>query len=567
MAGEARCTSLPPGAPCVLSRRAAAIALVIVLLVAGLLRLPYLGSAPPGLNQDEAANAWNAYCLLKTGRDQVGTPWPIFYLRALGENRSTLFVYVLLPFQAIGGLNIWTTRLPAALGGVLTVLLTYWVVARLFGRGCGLVAAAFLALSPVHIQLSRWGHEASIVPLLTLAPLAALLWAGFPLDDRSDPQPRPGRAVLAGLLTGVACYGYPAVRLFLPVFLAAGALLTGRACRRLTRTRGGMLALVGFLVAVTATLGPLVYEHMAEPDVIGKRARATWVWSPGDSPVVRVEKVLARYAAHFGSRFLFELGDEDEVVWTPNLGFLPWCALPLQLAGLGLLMPKLRTSRAARVLLAAVVLYPVGDCLNTHVSVQATRSLPGLVPLLALAALPVARAAAVLHHRRLWTSLLVASAALATMVIDTYARFHRGYYVDQPRKLLVYQGRHVDLLAACAWLRPRLDQVEAVFCTPLDRNQPYVITLVALGHDPRRWFAQPRQVDTTGAWDRYLRYGKFYFLDEAERRPVLREMKAAGRPERVILLLRPNEPAPNEPVARIARADGGIALLIYDLQL
>lgn len=85
--------------------------LAAIVVVGALLRLPGLTSAPPGLNQDEACNAWNAWCLLQTGRDEWGEPWPVFCMRAMGEYRSTLYAYVLVPFQAVGGLNVWTTRL------------------------------------------------------------------------------------------------------------------------------------------------------------------------------------------------------------------------------------------------------------------------------------------------------------------------------------------------------------------------------------------------------------------------------------------------------------------------
>ena len=123
-------------------------AFVVVLLFAAAIRLVALPAAPPGLNQDEAANAWNAWCLLQTGRDQAGAPWPIFWTHALGENRSTLYLYALLPFQAIGGLNVWTTRLPAAVAGILTVALVYWIAARLFDRTTAIIAAVFAALAP-----------------------------------------------------------------------------------------------------------------------------------------------------------------------------------------------------------------------------------------------------------------------------------------------------------------------------------------------------------------------------------------------------------------------------------
>ena len=96
--------------------------LLFILILAAFLRLVKLGQiSPPGLNQDEAANAWSAYCILKTGKDYSGAHWPIYYVRNLGGNSTPLYVYLLLPFQAIGGLNVYTARLPGALGGVFTV--------------------------------------------------------------------------------------------------------------------------------------------------------------------------------------------------------------------------------------------------------------------------------------------------------------------------------------------------------------------------------------------------------------------------------------------------------------
>ena len=53
------------------TRRTAAV-LAAIIFIATAVRLAGLSAVPPGLNHDEAANAWNAYCLLRTGHDQVG---------------------------------------------------------------------------------------------------------------------------------------------------------------------------------------------------------------------------------------------------------------------------------------------------------------------------------------------------------------------------------------------------------------------------------------------------------------------------------------------------------------
>jgi 4-amino-4-deoxy-L-arabinose transferase-like glycosyltransferase len=550
----------------VAARHVTQLGLIAVLLIAGVLRVPDLTHSPPGLNQDEAANAWNAYCLLKTGRDQFGVRWPIFCMRALGGYRSTLFAYFMLPFQAVGGLNIWTTRLPAATGGILTVLVMYWVGARLFGPLTGLLAAALLAIDPTHIQLTRWGHEASLGPLLTLLPIAALLWAGFPLSD-DPPQPRAGRAVLAGLLIGICCYGYPAARLYVPVFLTCCVVVTGGAWRRLLRARRGLLSFAGLAAGVAVTFGPLAYRHVAEPEKIGRRGQNTWIWSRDDPLAVRIGNVLDRYGEHFEPDFLYRYGDAYDIPWAHGVGFLPGFLVPCVALGIVACVPSLHRSRVARVLLLAVVLYPVGDCLNWHRGPNGLRSAVGLWGLILAGALGIRRTPAFLRRQRLSATTLALGVALGGALVAQEASFVHNYFVRRRAEWQVYYGNHVDLLAACDWLRPRLSAVDAVICTPIDFNQPYLIPLVALSYDPRRWFAEPRAWHPNGEWDRWTRYGKFYYAYPEERPAILAKLKQDGAGKRVIFILRAREPAPGEPTYRIIGPDGEIALVIYDVRL
>ena len=146
--------------------RVSIIVLGLILALAAVIRLARLDSVQTGFQVDEASNAWNAYSLLHTGRDEWGKPWPVFYARAFDDYRSPIYLYFLMPFQALGGMNVYTTRLPAAISGIVTVALIYFIGRRMFNPAVGLLAAAFLALAPSHVEYSQWGYEASLSPLL-----------------------------------------------------------------------------------------------------------------------------------------------------------------------------------------------------------------------------------------------------------------------------------------------------------------------------------------------------------------------------------------------------------------
>src|SRR3990167_9272644 len=104
--------------------------LVVILTIAAILRLWNLDTNPPHLYSDEAAIGYNAYSILKTGRDEHGEFLPIVF-KSFGDWKPGLYVYLTVPFVAVLGLNEWAARLPGALSGVLAVLLVYLVVGEL----------------------------------------------------------------------------------------------------------------------------------------------------------------------------------------------------------------------------------------------------------------------------------------------------------------------------------------------------------------------------------------------------------------------------------------------------
>ena len=74
-------------------------------------RLYRFGSAPPGLNQDEAFAAYDAWALLHYGTDSSLHRFPV-YLTAWGSGMNALESYLMIPFLALFGVKPWVSRLP-----------------------------------------------------------------------------------------------------------------------------------------------------------------------------------------------------------------------------------------------------------------------------------------------------------------------------------------------------------------------------------------------------------------------------------------------------------------------
>jgi 4-amino-4-deoxy-L-arabinose transferase-like glycosyltransferase len=158
---------------------------LLIIASAFFLRVYHVTVVPPALSWDEVAIGYNAYSILKTGKDEHGRFLPVDTFISYGDYKPPLAIYATLPFVAIFGLGDLAVRLPAALFGTLTVLLTYFLVGELFRRdGLALLCMGILAISPWHINISRGGFEANIA--LCFVVLGTWLALSARTHPRSD---------------------------------------------------------------------------------------------------------------------------------------------------------------------------------------------------------------------------------------------------------------------------------------------------------------------------------------------------------------------------------------------
>jgi len=142
--------------------------LILALFLAAILRLWMLGNVPPHLTPDEASLGYNAYSILKTGKDEYGEKFPMIF-KSFGDYKPGLYVYLTVPSVAAFGLNEFAVRFPSALAGIFSVWLLFLIVRKLFDEKIALVSSFVMAVMPWAIYFSRGAWEVNVALTLTLA--------------------------------------------------------------------------------------------------------------------------------------------------------------------------------------------------------------------------------------------------------------------------------------------------------------------------------------------------------------------------------------------------------------
>ncbi len=190
--------------------------LILILLVAAVLRILWLDKYPAGFTPDEASFGYDAYSILKTGKDQWGESFPLTF-RSFGDFKAPLYTYLAIPSVAVFGLNEFAVRLPNAILGVLAVLATYLLVKELFKKleignwKLEILAATLLAVSPWHISLSRGAFEANLTTFLM--PLGVYAFLKGLKDGRW--------MIVSAFAFGINLFSYHSARLVTPLVVLA----------------------------------------------------------------------------------------------------------------------------------------------------------------------------------------------------------------------------------------------------------------------------------------------------------------------------------------------------------
>ena len=167
------------------------IVVVVVALAFGVgVRTFRLDGVPPGFHWDEACVGYDAYSILKTGRDHHGHLLPLNE-EAFNDYRRPLLTYSPIPLIEVFGLKVTSVRLGAALWGISDLVAITALGGLMLGWPGAAAAAVFAAVSPWHLSFSRVALQGgSGAATITIATLFFWLWLNpwflFVHGDRGD---------------------------------------------------------------------------------------------------------------------------------------------------------------------------------------------------------------------------------------------------------------------------------------------------------------------------------------------------------------------------------------------
>lgn len=148
------------------------ILLFLVVILSFVLRFYELGEVPKGFTMDEASIGYDAYSILKTGRDQWGNFLPLVF-KSLGDNKNPVYIYLTTIPVAIFGLNEFATRFIASISSVFLTFVVFFLVREVLRTEekeqknsqvttIALLSALLFAISPWAIFLGRIAAEATL---------------------------------------------------------------------------------------------------------------------------------------------------------------------------------------------------------------------------------------------------------------------------------------------------------------------------------------------------------------------------------------------------------------------
>ncbi|HSW77147.1 MAG TPA: glycosyltransferase family 39 protein [Candidatus Saccharimonadales bacterium] len=512
---------------------------ILTIILSIILRFYQLGTNPISLDWDEASTGYNAYSILKTGKDEYGNKMPLTF-RSFDDYKPPVYIYLTVPSVAIFGLNEFAVRLPAAVIGVVAVAAVYFFTLEILQNWdkknrqyIALCASFFLAISPWHLQFSRAAFEGNIgICFLIIALL--FFFKGLK---------RGWYLYLFAIFFIISLYSYHSFLLINPILLIS---LVGLFYKDLWKQKIAIGLALGLIL-----LGSVpIYSSFIHTEGTSARFSMVTVFSDAaiqkqsadqlikakenhdilgqvlyNRRIIFIPVIVSGYLAHFNFDFLFLHGDSGVQHHSYNMGMLYLFDFPFILIGLVYLFKK--RDRRIFALLILFLLAPLPGAIATGAPhpVRAIAMIPAFQIFSAIGL--VTSIIFLLKNKQIGKVLI---AILLFSLIYNFTYYLHSYYIETPIKYgYFWQYGNKE---AIIYAKQHEKEYDHIFMS-YSYDQPYIYYLFYNKIDPS-WYHKNWNYSGKGTVDRfYRRIGKYEFVNITDKQLIKRKSLIIGTPDEV----------------------------------
>lgn len=282
--------------------------LIGIILLASFLRLYKIDVDPPGLYIDEVSIGYNAYQILTTGKDEYGIAHPLWF-RSFGDYKMPVYIYAVAASMAVFGKNEFAVRFPSALGGILSILVIYYLVKVLteidksnkipYKKYLPLLSSFLLAISSWHVHFSRGGFEVNLGLFFYLCGVLAFLYY---FRDK-----KPWLLFTGVVIFVISMYTYHSFRVIAPLSILLSLAFFYHKLKSARK-----IIIVSFIVFILLCIPIFQFsltkegsERFAQTSAFSEYPTHSFLEKLAVYPMV----YLKDYLSYFSFNFLFNFGD------------------------------------------------------------------------------------------------------------------------------------------------------------------------------------------------------------------------------------------------------------------
>lgn len=457
--------------------------LILFTLLSFALHIYKSNKVPLCINADEASFGYNAYSLLKTGKDEYGAFLPL-RLKSFGDYKLPLYSYLSIPFIGIFGLNEFSTRLLSYLVGILFPLLIYFLSKELFNnKKIALISAFLMSVSPWMNTLSRQAHEASLAAFFIT--LTCIFFLRF-IKNRTF-----SNCLLFSLCNGLSLFSYHISRTYAFFFFCALIIFLIANRKKISIRQHALFFFIFLAPLLIFLLSELRYPATRVQNLIfyrdiGFSLKTNELRGEHDIRALHnklttgIIHIVNEYSKYFSPQFLVISGDFNVRFGYKGISPITLIEYLFFLIGLYYLFALKEKKRYFVIVLLLIA--PLTASLAWQ-EYSLTRSFYLIVPLILIIGYGIKMYFVSLKKNRyskLFTGIIIiAYMSLLFMSWDFY-------FFHYPKRPLVIQAFQCGYKELAEYVRINYDRFSEFKITPR-HGQPYIFLLYYLRFDPNKY--------------------------------------------------------------------------------